>query len=469
MPNHRHRRPSKLWILSVLPILLGALLLPTGAAQAGDSSPADTMNTYVLPIGEYKLGTATREGAEALDSVRAVAAHHAAGEIAPETVGPASRFAQVSSLATAVPPAPKRASGARVAAAVTYPEPSRAMSATECRTALGSSKKFYLKSRFAICSGASYVQTWFRNGQLVGESAFNVLAVGTIPANSRKIDVTYHVMDMRATGMNAAPNMQITLNGKIAQSWPSGVTYTPGGTPLPATKTWAQFLGAGSVQTSVTAANGKGNGGSTESIFAVYQPSVKVKAPAPWTLGGSTGGDLFMLAPRWDKASYLANSTKGGAATFSYMGTLYYSKAVGAPERAVALHIEKAFKTPGQTQPPSSQKKVPGQTTDAPLTRLYTDSVRRERNRSVAISACVKYFGPDYAEGGKQCDEYPFAATYEGSAGSEYDPKIPKNNFSVMALNGVENGNAGNLLGQFYGKHRLLDGPDDGFLVEITE
>jgi hypothetical protein len=38
-----------------------------------------------------------------------------------------------------------------------------------------------------------------------------------------------------------------------------------------------------------------------------------------------------------------------------------------------------------------------------------------------------------------------------------------------MALNGTENGNAGNLLGQFYSKYRLLDGPDDGLLVEITD
>ncbi|MEV0019571.1 hypothetical protein [Streptomyces tendae] len=193
------------------------------------------------------------------------------------------------------------------------------MTAAECRTALGSSNKFFLKSRFAVSSGASFLQTWLQNGRPVGESMFNVMAVGTIGENTRQIQFTYHVTDRVrvSTGNTGVTGMQITLDGKIAQSWPSTVKYTPSGTALPATKTWAQFA-ASSVQTSVTAANGAGSNGSTETIFAVYQPSVKIKAPAPGTPGSSTGGDLFMLAPRWDKASYLANSANGGAATFSY-------------------------------------------------------------------------------------------------------------------------------------------------------
>lgn len=55
----------------------------------------------------------------------------------------------------------------------------------------------------------------------------------------------------------------------------------------------------------------------------------------------------------------------------------------------IALHIEKAFKTPGQTQPPSSFKRIPGQTAGEPLTRLYTDTARRDRNRTVAVAVAV--------------------------------------------------------------------------------
>ncbi|GGZ81629.1 hypothetical protein ACH5AJ_15165 [Streptomyces rochei] len=454
--------------LLLLPLLAASLALPAGPARA-DGTPVRTIETHVLPIGQYTLGTITKQGAAALRTVRTRAAEDDGAQVALETVGPAARFAKKSSIASAAAQPPSRpAAGQLAAAAVTYPAPTRTMTAAECRTALGSSNKFFLKSRFAVCSGASFLQTWLQNGRPVGESMFNVMAVGTIGENTRQIQFTYHVTDRVSTGNTGVTGMQITLEGKIAQSWPSTVKYTPSGTALPVTKTWAQFAAASSVQTSVTAAKGVGSNGSTETIFAVYQPSVKIKAPAPWTLGGSTGGNLFMLAPRWDKANYLANSANGGAATFSYLGTLYYSKAEGAPERAVALHIEKAFKTPGQTQPPSSTKKIPGQTADEPLTRLYTDTARRDRNRAVAVSNCRKYFGPDYATGGKECDEFPFASTYQGAAGSEYDPYQLPNNFSVQALDGTQNGNAGNLLGQFVSKYRILDGPDDGYLVQIT-
>ncbi|WP_405863591.1 hypothetical protein [Streptomyces sp. NBC_00005] len=66
-----------------------------------------------------------------------------------------------------------------------------------------------------------------------------------------------------------------------------------------------------------------------------------------------------MLAPRWDAASYLANSTSGGnpdkkgAATFSYVSTLTYSAKPGAEERAVAQHIKSAFTKPYMSARPA--------------------------------------------------------------------------------------------------------------------
>ncbi|WP_432112646.1 NucA/NucB deoxyribonuclease domain-containing protein [Streptomyces sp. S1] len=463
------RKSPRALLYSLASLLFLTVALPADAARATDS-PSLSVDTYVLPLGKYKLGEIKKNAKTGLSRATALAAEQSESQIAHETVGPAARYAKKETRpsALAAPPRAVPSAGARSAAAVVYPEPSRTMTGLECRTALGSTEKFYLKSRFAICSGASFLQTWLKDGTPVGESLFDVVVVGTIPLNSRQVQFSYYVLNMKTVGTTGAAGMGITLKATLPASWPSNVAYSYGGTPLPATRTWTQFQAANSVTTTLRAPNGVGSNGSTESIAAVYQPAVSVTAPAPWKLGGSTGGNIFMLAPRWDKASYLANSLKGGAATFSYLGFLYYSKAEGAPERAVALHIEKAFKTPGQTQPPSPTKKVPGQSTDDVLYRLYTDSNRRTRNRAVAVSACVKHFGPKYTEGGKECDEYPFAATYQGAAGAEYDVHQLPNNFSVMALNGTENGNAGNLLGQFYSKYRVIDGPDDGYLVQIT-
>ncbi|MFD7517734.1 hypothetical protein ACFV85_23360 [Streptomyces niveus] len=86
---------------------------------------------------------------------------------------------------------------------------------------------------------------------------------------------------------------------------------------------------------------------------------------------------------------------------------MLYSKAADAPERAVALNIEKAFKTPGLTQPPSSTKKVPGQTTGALLTRLCQDRKRRDDNRAQAVNACRRHFGPDSLLVGKTATNTP--------------------------------------------------------------
>ncbi|MGX1762299.1 NucA/NucB deoxyribonuclease domain-containing protein [Streptomyces lydicus] len=185
-------------------------------------------------------------------------------------------------------------------------------------------------------------------------------------------------------------------------------------------------------------------------------------------------GKPAMFAPRWDAGKYLGNPTGGGnpanrgGASFSYAPTLNYSTKAGASERGVALHIQKAFTHPGATKPPNGNKKVPGQDADHSLHRLYLDARRRKDNRARAVTNCRKYFGADYTAGGKDCDEFPFATTYEGSAQAEYDPHVEKNNFSVLPVKSGENQDAGILLAQFYKKNRIIDGMDDGFLVKIT-
>ncbi|MFE3121364.1 NucA/NucB deoxyribonuclease domain-containing protein [Streptomyces niveus] len=337
----------------------------------------------------------------------------------------------------------------------------------ECRDGLGTENRVYVKSRFAVCSGASFTQIWSRNGQPAGSSFFNLRVVGTIPLNSRTITYTYHYTDLGTVGTTGAAAMGITTAATIPFISPSTAKTTQGGTVMPSTRTFAQLAASGKFAQTQTAAAGQGSNGTTDTVFGVYQPSVKIKPPAGYTLTGNLEGSPFMFAPRWDKAPYL-NSFATGGAVFSMITPMLYSKAADAPERAVALHIEKAFKTPGLTQPPSSTKKVPGQTTDAPLTRLYQDRKRRDDNRAQAVNACRRHFGPDYTAGGKDCDEYPFATTYEGAAGSLYDPEQLRDNYSVMALDSTQNQAAGTLLGQFLTKSRLIDGPDDGFLVQIV-
>ncbi|MFI8235584.1 NucA/NucB deoxyribonuclease domain-containing protein [Streptomyces sp. NPDC085900] len=66
-----------------------------------------------------------------------------------------------------------------------------------------------------------------------------------------------------------------------------------------------------------------------------------------------------------------------------------------------------------------------------------------------------------------ECDEYPFASTYEGSAQSIYDETKPKKNFSARAIDGTENGAGGSQLASYYSDNRIIDGPNDEFHVVI--
>jgi hypothetical protein len=344
------------------------------------------------------------------------------------------------------------------------------MTTQECVAGLAT-KTFYIKSRYALCSGKQFEQVWLRNGQPVGTSHFDVLAIGTIPKNSRTITVTYYFTDFTAAKENGAAAMGITTKGSITHLWPSTAAYTQGGVKMPFTRTWSQLLGADTYKHTLTVAAGQGyDSAKTDLIAAVYVPNISLKAPPAWSSLPITGGDLFMLPPRWDKAPYLPNAA-AGAASWAVLTPLRYSTAAGAPEREVALHIQKAFTKPGMAQPPMAKKDVPGKSPDPALTRLYWDNKRRELNRNRSTYNCGKYFGKDYATSAgyaRECDEYPMASTYEGSGHSDYDPLAEPGNFSVLPVKKEHNRDAGILLAQFYDKNRVIDGPDDGFMVEIT-
>ncbi|MFI1769595.1 hypothetical protein ACH41H_47455 [Streptomyces sp. NPDC020800] len=342
------------------------------------------------------------------------------------------------------------------------------MGLQECISHLGASP-FYVKSRFAVCSGQTFNQVWIVDGDPAGTSQFTVYVVGTIPKDSRTMTARYYYAGFVAAGVNNARGLGITTNASIPKTWPSRVRITKGGDRFPKTQTWQQLLDGRTNHQTLNAPSGQAGtlGPKTRMITAVYQPNIKLAAPPGWVISPGAGGDIFMLPPRWDQATYLPKSS--GAAVFSVLTSLKYSTARSAPEREVASHIKKAYTNPGQTKPPFSRKKLPGETPSSPLARLYWDDKRREKNRSRAVYNCTKYWGRNYSQGGKkECDEFPFASTYEGAAGSVYNPRQDPLNFSAMPVSKDSNGAAGNLLAQYYKLNRIIDGPDDGFMVKIT-
>ncbi|MCX2927903.1 hypothetical protein [Streptomyces sp. NEAU-W12] len=433
------------------------------------------MESYVLPVGAAKPSLKDLQNGHGMQRLRDLAAQTEPGARMPvETVGPAASHAPLSRKPSGAPQTSQSAPAARatIGPSAIAPEPARAMTYEECVKGLGSDKKFYVKSRFAVCNGASFLQTWTRNNQPVGESMFNVRVIGTIAKNSRTINFQYHFTDFATTGTTGAAAMPITTKGNIPQSWPAGAKYTRGG-KIPGTKTFTQLKTQRTFNETVTAKPGQGSKKSLDLLFTVYEPDISYTPPPPWTLRGNLGGKLFMLAPRWESASYLANSTGGGkpdkkgAATFSYVTPLTLSAKQGAEEQAEAAHIQQAFLVPQDTKPYMSAKKVPGQTAKDPLHRTVS-ATRIDKNRAAAVKQCKRYWGANYTQGGKlECDEYPFASTYEGAAEPEYDPEVKKFNFSAKPIAKDDNQAGGSILKSFYAKNRIIDGLDDGFIVKI--
>ncbi|MCT2543382.1 hypothetical protein [Streptomyces atratus] len=50
-------------------------------------------------------------------------------------------------------------------------------------------------------------------------------------------------------------------------------------------------------------------------------------------------------------------------------------------------------------------------------------------------------------------------------SGKNYDIHVERKNYSAMPLDGEQNNAAGILLAGFYTNNRMLDGPEDGFIV----
>ncbi|MCC0097629.1 hypothetical protein K7B10_23165 [Streptomyces flavotricini] len=394
-----------------------------------------------------------------------------------EVVGPAAAYGKRASTPAAVAPAEKPAEALTFMspAAVSYPEPARALTLEECRGNLAGASRVYVKSRFAVCTGLKVTTVWEKQSGAVGTSSYTVYVRGTVPKEAdRTMYFDYDVTDFTAVGSTGVSGLKIGLKSDIAADWPAAATPVTSKT-LPVTKTWLEMRSNPHYTHSVRYAPGQGSGaGAADVVAAVYQPEVTSTLPAGWVGESPKTGKPFMFAPRWDSASYLRNSTgagnpanKGGAA-FSMIATLEYSSQPGAPEQAVAEHIKQAFANPKATKPLNALKNVPGDTIQEPLHRLFLDQKRLERNRAVAVRECKRYWGANYTDGGKECDEFPFASTYEGSAIEEYDTHVERNNFSVLPIPGDQNGAGGTLLRGFYNANRLIDGPEDGFIVKIN-
>ncbi len=136
-----------------------------------------------------------------------------------------------------------------------------------------------------------------------------------------------------------------------------------------------------------------------------------------------------------------------------------------------ARHIDDALHRPERTFPSFIGKTIPGEylpalgTSQRPLHRLI-DSVANDSNRTAAGRICDDVWGSDGRSPNLNCDEYPFASTYEGAyTSTSSGTLLAVWNGSARLINGDDNQTAGRYLNtRFYTVNRILD--SDPFFVE---
>jgi len=175
------------------------------------------------------------------------------------------------------------------------------------------------------------------------------------------------------------------------------------------------------------------------------------------------GGPLdHVIRANWFRCDSATYVDYNNGCVFHAVEEIFYFERDSANSQA-ADHIRDATLNPNITIPPPApgeSKRIPGSIyTGNTIGRIRPGSPQIGANRNKAIATCKIYWGPDYAKGGDECDEFPFATTWEGAAS-------PYNDFSVSAISGGHNRAGGIAVNRFYGVQRILGG--DTFYVVIV-
>ncbi|USK34086.1 hypothetical protein LIT25_01175 [Bacillus sp. F19] len=143
---------------------------------------------------------------------------------------------------------------------------------------------------------------------------------------------------------------------------------------------------------------------------------------------------------------------KEGAVFANVQPVFYYdmNKPYFSVMKDAFQHHKDALTSPGSL--------IPGIEGRPPLTRLYSkyDPAQYAANRKAKDAACAKLSKPE----GYECDEFPFASTYEGAGAGD-------GRFSVRYISRAANNTHGRWLAAWYAYDRILH--NDKFFIGFNE
>lgn len=325
-----------------------------------------------------------------------------------------------------------------------------------CRDLYGTQTGSAPLDRYNFCAiRSSVVYTLNASGAIVGTTTFRFVTGGRGDKGSRSMYFTTaadRFVDAGTVSNPATTTLELTYSTSGYSDWdgtnpPCTVT---GNSPLKV----ANWKAGSTAVFNISSAKTDGYSGDKISRCGIAQWG-RSDLNVGWLQLERTNG-------RADSSAYLGSL---GASIFLDVFPVFwdYSKS-SLTHGAVAQHIWDAQYQPASTYPVKAGKQVPGSISSGlPLHRAVDvvwdldSSARVAANRTNRLAAC-QALSPSGVPAGTQCDEYPFASTWEGAG-------VGDGNFSVRYVPSAQNNTAGTMLSSWYTNQRILGREE--FYVEI--
>ncbi|MEU4562368.1 hypothetical protein AB0F72_28635 [Actinoplanes sp. NPDC023936] len=190
----------------------------------------------------------------------------------------------------------------------------------------------------------------------------------------------------------------------------------------------------------------------------------------PWSEVGMAASRV-----RFDSAGAALGGKWHGAVFSDFVPTAVFDRRAGSDHVEEATHIDHALHMPSLTFPSFAGKSVPGEGS-RPLHRLM-NATKQNANNAASKAICISIWGTDYTKNNRECDEFPFKTSYEGSSTSTNGNAATWHG-SARPISSAHNSNGGNHLKLFFGLNRVLDEnmgtssegtPSDPFLVTVVK
>lgn len=324
------------------------------------------------------------------------------------------------------------------------------------RTEAAAEPRGWLKDRFHQCFSKRINLIVIRddNGAPAGEVTFELWLLGWANHGVRQVDYLASVENIT---VSTIPGNVIDWPNQLIELIPRGCTSTADVTCATGTARtvdgWFRIPAYGFVYTSPS---GTGTG-SDKTLY--NRVTFDIRA-GTLPIRPGTVFDVVETHMRFDSGRKIQ---RAHGAVFPDLAAQLTFRLSDRDVNESAAHIRDAQDYPIRTFPSWPNKTIPGKPGGEPLHRTVDDA-RRDANRAAAIKVCEDVWGTGYPIGGRQCDEYPFAATQEGAANVGANG-APTRRFSARPINGSDNGEAGNRLGVFYNDQRVIDA--EMFYVKI--